>query len=94
MSETEWTAIAPWFSNRPELCCDLHMLVGDMSLPCRRSFVAHLSKHLNAHSDRRPTRNMLAAIVSTYVRAGRSGEQRHVCVVRAISQPQPQLTLP
>ncbi len=92
MSEKEWTAIAPWFIDRPELSHDLRTIVGGMSLPCRRSFLAHLSEHLNSRSDHRPTRHMLAAIVSTYARSGHSGEQRCICVVRAI--PELRLMLP
>jgi hypothetical protein len=92
MNEKEWTAIAPWFINRPELCHDLHTIVGDMSLPCRRYFLARLGEHLSSHPDRRPARQILAAIVSTYARAGHASEQRRIRVLRAI--PQPQLTLP
>lgn len=86
MSEKEWTAIAPWFTGQPELCHDLRTIVGGMSSPCRHSFLAHLSEHLSSGSDRRATRHMLAAIVSTYARSGHSDEQRRIRVVRAIPE--------
>jgi hypothetical protein len=89
MSEAEWEAIAPWFVNQPELCQELHTIIGEMSLPSRRSFLAHLSERHSACPNRRPTRQVLAAIASTYVEASRASGQRRPRAIRAIPQPQP-----
>lgn len=91
MSEEEWKAIAPWFVNRPELCQELHTIIGEMSLPCRRSFLAHLSKRHNAYPNRRPTRQVLAAIASTYAESHHAGGQQRPRAIRVIPQPQPTL---
>jgi len=91
MSEEEWKAIAPWFVNRPEFCHELHTIIGEMSLPCRRSFLAHLSERHNACPNRRPTRQVLAAIASTYAESPHAGGQRRPRAIRAIPQPQPTL---
>jgi hypothetical protein len=89
LSEEEWQVIAPWFVNRPELSHDLHTIIAEMSLPCRRSFLAHLSKRLNAHPNRRPTRQVLAAIASTYAESPHAGGQRRIRAICVIPQPRP-----
>jgi hypothetical protein len=66
ISEEEWTAIAPWFIGRPELRRELHTIIREMSLPCRRSFLAHLGERHDACLNRRATRQILAAIASTH----------------------------
>ena len=91
MSEKEWAAIAPWFVGQPDLCQDLHTIVGRMSLPCRRSFLTRLSERLNAHPGRQATRHMLDAVVSLHVESGHASGQQRVDVLRAVSRPQPTL---
>lgn len=82
MREEEWRAIAPRFIDRPELCQELHTIIAEMSLPCRHRFLVHLGNRHDAFPARRPTRQVLAAIASTYAESHHIGEQRRSHAMR------------